>query len=120
MDQHEVPIQRGPRRRNVGFRQPRLRPAPWERDPTKIYDPQDDELIRDPWGFRDGENSGYVKMWEKVGDCVVRVARAAKDVVVRIITHPKMPHVVGAMAVVAACYYAYKWWCPETAVPVEN
>jgi hypothetical protein len=145
MDQHEVPIQRGPRRRNVGSDRdpstsnlgdvpnscqqgnnsdlvphPRVfgepghtpPPRPWhDRDP--MNGPSIDSFPSPPGG-------GITALGNAIGTVIVGVAYAVKKAVVWFVTHPKMPHVVGVMAVGAACYYAYKWWCPETAVPVEN
>ena len=112
MDLHKVPDTEGPRRR-LRPNMPVCEPEPWNRNPYPLNDPFDplwDDLPRVP-------GSSFV---EAIGDVVVRAVRAVKNAVVRVVTHPKMPYVAGALAVGVACYYAYKWWCPETAASVTD
>jgi len=74
------------------------------------FDPMWDDLPRVP-------GSSVV---EAIGGAVVGAVCAVKDAIVWVVTHPNTPYVAGVMAVGAACYYAYKWWCPETAASVTN
>jgi hypothetical protein len=55
-----------------------------------------------------------------VAGVVVAAVRVVKGAVVWVVTHPNTPYVAGVIAVGAACYYAYNWWCPETTASVTN
>lgn len=106
---HEVPDTEGPHRRPRPNRP--VCPGIGNRNPLNDpYDPMWDDFPSVPG----------TSVVETVAGVIVIVACAVKDAIVWVVTHPNTPYVAGVMTVGAACYYAYKWWCPETAVSVTN